>query len=333
MTTRRTRALALGASLAVPLTAIAACGSDDESPDAGPAPLSVGIIGVAADAGLWAAEDLGFFEDEGLEVTLHQAGAGASAIAPAVQSGDLDVGSGGLDVVITGTSRGFDFVALGHDGAPLSHATNLPGDEHGDFGVLSMDESLTEPGDLGGTTIAVSTLLSINTIMVSAWLEEAGVDPDTVEFVEVPFPSMEQAMTDGQVDAAFTIEPLLSQALDGGAHVIGYPIADTYPGRAHAGYFATRAYVDAHPDELAAFTRATVRGNEYVMDDPDYYRELLAEHTDIPAETLAAMRLPALSTPSEQDIMEILADLTYRYGVIPEPFEGDPSELLHFAEG
>lgn len=295
--------------------------------------VTVGIIGVAADAGLWAAQDEGYFAEEGLDVTLERAGSGASAIAPAVFAGDYDIGSGGLDVVVTAAAQGLPLLALGHEGVPISHATNIPGDEHGDFGMMAIDESITTAADIAGKSVAVTTLQSINTIMASAWLEAEGVDPESVEFIEVPFPEMESVLLSGDVDVAYMIEPFLTRALQNGAHVIEYPIADVYPGRAHAGYYVTAEYAETHPEEIAAFTRAVLKGNDRVMEDPDFYRDIIRTHTEIPEEIVQEMRLPALSAPEVDDMMEVLVELTAKYGVVPNAYEGDPKELLYEAEG
>lgn len=281
--------------------------------------LDVGIIGIAADAPIWVAMERGFFEEEGLKIETHTA-AGGAAIVPAVVSGDFDIGTGGLLSVISAGARGLPLKVLAEDGAVLSHATaatSLDDEEHLGNGIFASDESIRTAEDLEGGTIAVTTLKSINTALASAWLEKHGVDPSSVEFLEVPFPDQPVALEAGRVDAAFLIEPFLTEALENGAHAVGYPLAEVTPGLTLAGYFVTEEFAQGNPEVLAGFQRAILRANEYVDTHEDAYREAIIANTDIPEETVQKMRLRSFE-PRRDDSLEVMARLAAKYGVLDQ---------------
>ena len=75
-----------------------------------------------------------------------------------------------------------------------------------------------------GKTIAVNALKGVGEVMIKAALKKRGVDPNSVKLLALPFPAMRAALENGQVDAVWTPEPFLSQALNlDGARIVMAP--------------------------------------------------------------------------------------------------------------
>src|SRR5207244_7352559 len=84
--------------------------------------------------------------------------------------------------------------------------------------------SIRTPADLAGKTIAVNALKGVGEVIIKAALKKVGVDPNSIHLLALPFPSMRSALNNGQVDAIWTPEPFLSQALNlDGARVVMAP--------------------------------------------------------------------------------------------------------------
>ena len=79
--------------------------------------------------------------------------------------------------------------------------------------LVKGSSSIRTPADLAGKTIAVNALKGVGEVMIKAALEKIGVDPNSIKLLALPFPAMRAALNNGQVDAIWTPEPFLSQAL------------------------------------------------------------------------------------------------------------------------
>lgn len=82
------------------------------------------------------------------------------------------------------------------------------------------DGPIREPRDLEGRTLAVNTLDNIAEVTALEALSAEGVDVDSIELTEVPFPDMQAPVENGEVDAAFFIEPFSTLAEEAGAELI-----------------------------------------------------------------------------------------------------------------
>lgn len=71
--------------------------------------------------------------------------------------------------------------------------------------------------ELKGKTLAGPARASFGTFVVAEFLKRHGMALSDVNYVELPFPSMLAALTNGAIDGAVMIEPFLSQALRSGA--------------------------------------------------------------------------------------------------------------------
>ena len=80
--------------------------------------------------------------------------------------------------------------------------------------MATVREDARTPADLEGKTVAVNTLNNIGPVTINHWMEKHGGDYTKIKYVEVPFPDMGAALEAKRVDAAFTVEPAYSGALD-----------------------------------------------------------------------------------------------------------------------
>ena len=90
--------------------------------------------------------------------------------------------------------------------------------------LVKGSSSIRTPADLAGKTIAVNALKGVGEVVIKAALKKVGVDPNSIKLLALPFPSMRSALNNGQVDAIWTPEPFLSQALNlDGARIVMAP--------------------------------------------------------------------------------------------------------------
>ena len=319
----------LGLRVAVLLVALActvgatACGDDDDGGGGGgaePATLNVGVIPIADVAPLYLGIDKGFFKEEQLTIK-PQLAEGGAAITPAVVSGDFQIGFSNTISLLIAASEDLpvQIISQGVLGGKSEE------EAWADLLVLK-DGPIKEPKDLEGKTIAVNTLKNICEVTIKASLEQENVAVDTLKFTEVPFPDMNAALEGGRVDAACVVEPFVSQGKAGKARGIAPFYVRTAPDLTVATYFTSTQYAEENADVVDRFVQAMNKSLTYADSHPDEVRKVLLDYTEIPPEAAEAIKLPIWREDLNRPTIELLSELSKKYGLIEE--EPDLDDLI-----
>jgi NitT/TauT family transport system substrate-binding protein len=172
-----------------------------------------GSVGGLTDAGLYLAEDQGFFAKAGLSVKMSRMPS-APALLTALATGQLDVA--GISVtpgLFSAITQGVQIRIVGDKQSvrPGFSATRLV--------VRSGFPAGTEAQQvaaLKGKSVAVSSKAASVAMVLRNYLAGFGMTLTDVHVVELPYPSMVPALGSGAVEAAIVLEPFLSQALQMG---------------------------------------------------------------------------------------------------------------------
>ena len=82
---------------------------------------------------------------------------------------------------------------------------------------------IQRPADLAGKKVSVGLINSINHVHMIEWLKKNGVDAKAVQFQEIPFPQMSDALLQNRLDAVWAVEPFLTLMMkSGNARILGY---------------------------------------------------------------------------------------------------------------
>jgi NitT/TauT family transport system substrate-binding protein len=305
---------------AVSLLTLTACGgSDDEeggsaggNASGGTQEVTAGVIPIVDVAPIYLGVDQGFFEDCGLSVTL-ESGQGGAAIVPGVANGDFEFGFSNVTSLLVAASKGL----------PLQMVANgvaTTGEQGNDYGavVALPDSGIQDPADLAGKRVAVNTLNNIGTTTVNESVRQAGGDPSTIEYTELPFPDMGAALELGNVDAIWVVEPFVTAATDAGGQVVASNFVDTAENLTVATYFTSRQYAEQNPEAVDCFVEGMGQALTYAQENPDAVREVLSTYTQISPEVSAAMILPEWPTEINDESVQTLADLAVQDGLIDE---------------
>jgi NitT/TauT family transport system substrate-binding protein len=198
--------------------------------------------------GFFTAQLLGYYKAEGLDVTflpLPQYGSAAQLVA----SGKADLGLGSSDAVLEWNSNGLPLMAVS---ATMQHDPQAV--------MVHKDSPIHDFKDLEGHTVAAQT--------GATWLKYVTHRYDLHQVREVPSTlSIASFLTDpGYVQQIFiTSEPFFAK--QAGADVRSLLISSS-------GYdpyrvsFTTRDFVSQHPELVAKFVRASIRGWQAYLSDP-----------------------------------------------------------------
>lgn len=316
----RSTTTVLAASMVV--ATLAACGGEGESSatdsaDGELTPVTIGIMSVANMAPLYLGIEHGFFEDEGLDVELVVAQGGA-AIVPSVISGDFAFGYGNVVSLMQARDRDLDVqIVAGSTQSAQDEASIANGL------LVAPDSEITDLEDIAGHSVAVTTLNNAGELTTRATLEAAGVDVSTVEFLEMGFPEMNEAVLAGHVDVAWQAEPFVTMGESEGMVNIADPYLGTLPRLDAAVYFSSEAFVDSDPDTVAAFQRALGTSIDYALEHEDESRAIVLTFTEIPESVANEMVLAQYSPVVNMASIELQADLALEYGMIENPVDVD----------
>ena len=262
------------------------------------------------------AKDRGFFAKAGLDVQVELMSSGA-AIAAGVASGSLDVAQANIVSLASAHERGLPFVIVAPAGLYVS-------DEPTTSLVVAKTSAVRSARDLENKTIAINGLRNITQIGADAWIAAHGGDTAKVRYVELPFPQMAAALATGRVDAAMIAEPELSDALAGGARELAQPytaIADRF---LIGGWFVTRPWASAHPEQLRRFAAAIVEAGRWANGHRSESAQILEKYTKV--RVSSRMRRAVYADRLDAAQIQPLVDAAAKYGSLRAAFPA--AELL-----
>jgi len=252
---------------------LTACGSDNGTSDAdGPdGGTATDTVTFALDwapntnhIGVYVAEELGYFDDVGLDVEILPYG--TTSATELVSEGAADFGIGGQASVQMGRTAGLDIVSV----------YRVTQTDTGRLVVLEENDDLARPADLDGLTFGgfgapLYTALAESTIQG---------DGGRGEFEEVTLDTgAYEALSQGRID--FTLSVSTWENLQ--AELEGRPYREFryqdfgVPQQQATGIVSSDRFIEQHPERAAAFVQAVARGYAYAADNPNDAADLLIE--------------------------------------------------------
>lgn len=204
----------------------------------------------------YAAMELGYFEEEGIEIELSNGG-GADKVMSAVLSDSMDIGLAGPEACIYVYNEGKDdypqvFAQLTkRDGSMLVGRTEQP-----DFTWQSLKGSHILPGRKGGVPYMAFEYA----------LKENGLDPaaDLLLDTSVQFDNMTGAFLGGTADYVTVFEPAASSLQAEGKGYIVAAVGDAVGDLPYTAYFAKSSYMEENPELIQGFANAVAKGEAWV---------------------------------------------------------------------
>ncbi|MBX3622376.1 MAG: ABC transporter substrate-binding protein [Rhizobacter sp.] len=280
--------------------------------------IRIGYWPIAAGLPFYAAVELGYFKEAGLDVEVLKF-AGAQQVMEAVLSDRADGTANG-----TGSAN----IAIGEIAAPgtfkifcsnPSNAKNVL-----DEVIVPVGSPAKVIADLKGKRVGSGPGIQ-NVTLAKTVLERGGATGATV--VELPIGQHVAALAAGQIDGAYTLEPTgtigrlngATRVLEAGViarYVLGDPLAPWFGGSASL----SGAFIKKHPDEARKYIAAYAKGVNYVRSKPAEARKFLKGYTPIEGTLtgevpLAAYMLYNEFTPADVAHFQKFFDLFAEKGI------------------
>jgi NitT/TauT family transport system substrate-binding protein len=292
-------------------------------------PVKVQLLWVhqAQFAGLYAADQKGYYSDEGLAVTFLEGGVGVPHFT-SVLDGSAQFGIAGADEIILTRAEGnpVKAVAVEYRRSPITFMTLA-------------DSGITKPEDFNGKQITAPANL---VPALQAMTMRVGVSPN--EYTVTSLPSDLAVFSKSEV-------PIWGVYLTGFAVVVqqaGYKVNFIYPDDYGVHFYAdtlftTDELITGNPDLVARFVRATLKGWTYAVENPNEVPAMVQKMKPTADTTIELAKMTAsipLVNTGEDFIgwmkpgMWVEMEQTLReQGVLTKPLDVTQSYTMQFLEG
>jgi NitT/TauT family transport system substrate-binding protein len=333
-TNRLCHALAAG----IPLVLLAACsGAGGGASGAFQPPEVTSIVldtvPTGDTAGIYIAEDDGFFARQGLNVKIVLVGGAEYGM------GDLQTGKAQL---IEGNYVSFILAQIAGKFAAPDPANPKSAEPVKPISLrIIADTSQMQPGNQAlyvlpkapyktvrdlvrdHATVGVNAQHNIGTLLLGSLLASFGYRVNAVRQVTEDLTQMPRLLAERVIAAAWLPEPLGTEAEQQYGAV---PLADfdqgslqDFPIGTVAG---TSSWVRAHPNTVAAFLRAFQQGQQIADTDREAVEQALVRNGVAPsAEVAANMSIPTYPLVMDVPEMQRVPDAMYEFGLIDKPYQ------------
>jgi NitT/TauT family transport system substrate-binding protein len=230
------------------------------------------------------AEEKGYFDEEGLDVSI-DSGNGSAGAVTRVASGAYQMGFADINALVefnaANPGQAVQCVMMLYDAPP--------------FGLYTLKSSgITKPEDLVGRTLG-APVFDASYKLFPAFASQTGIDPAAVPRINMDPPLREAMLVRGEVDVISghyfsSLLDLMSKGVPRDDIVVML-YADHGMDFYGNALIASAAFIEENPEAVAAFNRAVVRGLKDVLADPAGAVELVAKYDPLIDQELERQRL------------------------------------------
>ncbi|MFL6795922.1 MAG: ABC transporter substrate-binding protein [Xanthobacteraceae bacterium] len=271
------------------------------------AKIRVVAQGIANFAPLLVAREKGIFKDYNLDVSWNFVTQGALGVE-AVFGRSAELAGNSVIEPLIARGNGLDIVYL------LNNTRIRPTPPDNSGIVVRTADAINGPKDLVGKRISAGLINGPNHVHLKEWLMRGGVDPASIQYFELPFPQMTDALLQNRLDAVWSVEPFLTLLLKSGqARVIAYPYAGNVPNMDIAAFQAKESWIKANPDVArrlhSALERATKDVEAMSKEERD---DWISKYTGVKVDIVKEINLPIYVTEFNVPALQANLDILVR---------------------
>ena len=282
-----------------------------------PVKVSVGVLGSTSDAGVFIAQERGYFQQEGIDLDVQRFQSLVDMVAP-LTGGQLQIAGGGLAASLYNASeRGIGL----HIAADKGQAPSA----QWDFAALSIRKDLVDAGkvkdysDLKGLTLVTSGRGNSPEVALAMALKKGGLTLADVNYTQMSFPDMVTALQTKGIDGGILIEPFLSRTISEGTAVRWKGNVDIFGGNEQIAAIVYGEQFAKQPDVAQRWMNAYIRGVRDYNDafgpkkkNFDDVVKILVANTTVKDPAIYSSMVPAgLDPDGKLDLKSMQNDLNY----------------------
>ncbi|MGJ4887902.1 ABC transporter substrate-binding protein [Bradyrhizobium sp. HKCCYLS3077] len=252
--------------------------------------IQIGCTATSDCASAMVAVDEGLFKKHGLDAEMVLIGINSN-IPAALLSNSVQIGGTTSTVFLQAADGGLDLVAVA--GASIMNKTS----NDAVAAVVRNGVTITGPQDFKGKKVGAPGIGAFLQVLFVKWLVDKGVDPKSVNFVEVTFPTMADTIKSGGVDAVLTAEPFVMRITNANLGTVGARYAAEL-GRTEPiiFYAASREWAEKNPETVKKFRAAIAEAAPIVNNDREKASAAISKFTKQPLD-LVRLTAPNYAEP------------------------------------
>ena len=245
----------------------------------------------------------GFFEDEGLLVTVGGIFRAGPEEMSAFAAGELDVGYVGLAPAATAALNGVADITI------LAQVNK-------EGSALVCRPDITSLAQLRGKTVAIPGHATMQDCLIQKGLRNAGLTPEMLGLMVLKPPEMLPAMEADDIDCFIAWEPYPTQAVTMGTGTVVARSGALWKEHPCCVLIAQDRFTRIRPEETAKIIKAHQRACRFITDHPEEALSIAVRYTGMPRaiikQAMEHMRyVPAIDRQKASDFVEFLTDLHY----------------------
>jgi len=289
------------------LLILSACGKSEENSSSNTVDdkkiIKIGYLPITHAAPLYMQTDK---EYEGYAIELVKFGSWPE-LMDALNTGKIDGASVLIQLAMKAKEQGIDLkaVALGHR----------------DGNVVVVAPNVQKVEDLKGKSFAIPNKYSTHNILLYRMLQDAGINYQDVDVVELPPAEMPATLAEGRIAGYVVAEPFgaISVSLEKGK--VLFQSEDIWPNSIDCGLVLRNAFIEKHKDIANQFVKDYAAAGELMNANDDHAHEVVAKYIKVDKEVLD-LSLNWISYNNlkiEKDAYKILRDSLIEMGLSENP--------------
>lgn len=216
---------------------------------------------------VFAAKDLGYFKDEGLDVEIVGFEGGVKAFR-AVVSGDVDIASGSGPFSLVGRSKGADTKIF------LAPMPKLEA-------VMVAQGDIKSIADLKGRKIGIQQPGGFAWVLSMTVLRSGGLGKDDVEFISILSEDVPPLVA-GQIDTAIlhVEQEMIAREKKPSLHGVA-KLWEVTPDQLYSGFVAKESALKENRAAMLGFTKAIIRATRDLYDDQEKMIPIIMKNTGL----------------------------------------------------
>ena len=223
--------------------------------------------------GVYVAKDLGYFDEEGINLELAAFESGLQSLRGGV-SGSVDILGASSEPVIAAISRGAKIRSI------FSYAHRLTV-------VMAAQESIRRPADLRGKNVGIQEVGAFREVMTRAVLHSAGLTQQDVNYVPVSSAGYITALIGNKIDTAILHidQAYMARTKKASLHPL-VPLWEIMPSYWYGTFSTTEELLRKDSDLLARAVAAIIKAHRFMYRNKERTLDLASKHTGYPKEVL-----------------------------------------------
>ena len=223
--------------------------------------------------GVYVAKDLGYFDEEGINLELAAFESGLQSLRGGV-SGSVDILGASSEPMIAAISRGAKIRSI------FSYAHKLTV-------VMAAQESIRRPADLRGKNLGIQEVGAFREVMTRAVLHSAGLTQQDVNYVPVSSAGYITALIGNKIDTAILHidQAYMARTKKASLHPL-VPLWEIMPSYWYGTFSTTEELLRKDSDLLARAVAAIIKAHRFMYRNKERTLDLASKHTGYPKEVL-----------------------------------------------